>query len=78
MNLFVMLAEERKSEMGMLRAIGMHRGELRGMIVIEGTLIGLDSSAVGAVAGIGVAILLMLGLDRGLSQTFQRGILFSW
>ena len=78
MNLFVMLADERKSEMGMLRALGMHRGELRGMFVIEGTLIGLVSSAVGAVAGIGVAKLLMLGLDRVLSQTFQRGILFSW
>ena len=78
MNLFVMLADERKSEMGMLRALGMHRGELRGMFVIEGTLIGLVSSAVGAVIGIGVAKLLMLGLDRVLSQTFQRGIIFSW
>jgi len=78
MNLFVMLADERKSEMGMLRALGMHRGELRGMFVIEGTIIGLMSSAVGAFVGIGVAKLLMSGLDRVLAQTFQRGILFSW
>ena len=29
MNIFVMLADERKPEMGMARAIGMHRGDLR-------------------------------------------------
>ena len=36
-NIFVMLAEERKSSMGMLRALGMQRPEMRAMFVFEGS-----------------------------------------
>lgn len=78
MNLFVMLADERKSEMGMLRALGMQRGELRSMFVMEGILVGLISSAVGSILGIGVAKLLMVALDAVVSSTFQGSILFAW
>lgn len=78
MNLFVMLADERKSEMGMMRALGMQRGELRTMFVFEGTIVALLSSAVGAVCGIGVAKLLMVGLDAVVASTFQGAILFAW
>ncbi len=78
MNLFVMLADERKSEMGMLRALGMQRRELRSMFVMEGTLIGLLSSAIGSLAGIGVAWLLMATLDKILSRTFSGSISFDW
>ncbi len=78
MNLFVMLADERKSEMGMLRALGMQRGELRSMFVMEGTLVGIISSSIGSVAGIGVAKLLMLGLDKILATTFDGSIIFAW
>lgn len=77
-NLFVMLADERKSEMGMLRALGMQRGELRSMFVMEGTIVGIISSAFGAVAGIGVAKLLMIGLDQIMSSTFDGAIIFAW
>ena len=78
MNLFVMLADERKSEMGMLRALGMQRGELRSMFVMEGTLVGIISSAIGSVTGIGVAKLLMYGLDQILATTFDGAIIFAW
>ena len=78
MNLFVMLADERKSEMGMLRALGMQRGELRSMFVMEGTLVGLISSSIGSVAGIGVAKLLMYSLDKILATTFDGSIIFAW
>ena len=78
MNLFVMLADERKSEMGMTRALGMQRGDLRTMFVLEGSVIGLVSSAIGAVLGIGVARVLMAGLDKALSDTFGGSILFGW
>lgn len=53
-NIFVMLAEERKSQLGMLRAVGMRRADLVRGFVIEGTLYALVASAVGAVLGIGV------------------------
>jgi putative ABC transport system permease protein len=53
-NIFVMLAEERKSELGMLRAIGMKRSRLVRSFIIEGTVYALLASLVGIVVGIGV------------------------
>jgi putative ABC transport system permease protein len=53
-NIFVMLAEERKSELGMLRAIGMKRGRLVRSFVIEGTVYALVASLVGILVGIAV------------------------
>ena len=53
-NIFVMLAEERKGELGMMRAVGMRRGQLVRSFYIEGSLYGLVASAIGALAGIGV------------------------
>jgi putative ABC transport system permease protein len=53
-NVFVMLAEERKPELGMLRAVGMRRGRLVRGFVIEGAVYALVASAVGLVAGLGV------------------------
>ena len=53
-NIFVMLAEERKSELGMLRAVGMKRGRLVRSFVIEGTVYALVAALVGILVGIGV------------------------
>ena len=53
-NIFVMLAEERKSELGMLRAIGMKRSRLVRSFIIEGTVYALVASLVGILVGIGV------------------------
>lgn len=53
-NIFVMLSEERKSELGMLRAIGMKRNRLVAGFAIEGGIYALVASLVGVVAGIGV------------------------
>lgn len=54
-NLFVMLAEERKSELGMLRALGFTRARLTRAFGIEGALYASVAAVVGAVLGIGVA-----------------------
>jgi putative ABC transport system permease protein len=51
-NIFVMLAEERKSEMGMARAVGMKRKHLVRMFLFEGTIYVFLSSAVGAFLGL--------------------------
>ncbi len=53
-NIFVMLSEERKGELGMMRAVGMRRGQLVRSFYIEGSLYALVASGVGALAGIGV------------------------
>ena len=53
-NVFVMLAEERKPELGMLRAVGMRRGRLVRGFIIEGAVYALVAAALGLVAGLGV------------------------
>jgi putative ABC transport system permease protein len=53
-NIFVMLAEERKSELGMLRAVGMKRGRLVRSFLIEGTIYALVASLLGILIGLGV------------------------
>lgn len=54
-NIFVMLAEERKSEMGMARAVGMSQKHLMYMFLFEGTFYSVISSIIGTIAGLGVA-----------------------
>jgi putative ABC transport system permease protein len=54
-NLFVMLAEERKSEMGMLRAIGLKRNHLMRVFGLEGVLYALAAALLGVAVGVGVA-----------------------
>jgi putative ABC transport system permease protein len=52
--LFVMLAAERKPELGMARAVGMRRSWLVGGFATEGWMYALAATALGAVAGIGL------------------------
>lgn len=59
-NIFVMLAEERKSEMGMARAVGMRQKHLVRMFLFEGTIYVFLSSAVGALLGLGFGKLLII------------------
>ena len=51
-NIFVMLADERKSQLGMLRAIGMRRRRVTGEFAIEGAVFGAVASVLGAVLGV--------------------------
>jgi len=53
-NIFVMLAEERKSELGMLRAVGLRRSALVGTFATEGWLYALVGCAVGTFLGLGL------------------------
>ncbi|MGA1792359.1 MAG: ABC transporter permease [Thermoplasmatota archaeon] len=68
-NIFVMLGEERKSEMGISRAVGMRRKHLREGFVYEGSIYAVISSALGAALGVGVAYLVLVFLD----MIFQNG-----
>jgi ABC-type lipoprotein release transport system permease subunit len=56
--IFVMLAAERKSEMGMARAVGMKRQHLVEMFLAEGTGYNLASAVVGVTVGVAVAFAL--------------------
>lgn len=57
--IFVMLAEERKGEMGMLRAIGMRRRELVYAYFFEGVSYAAGSAVAGVALGVAVGYLLV-------------------
>jgi len=63
-NIFSMLAEERKSELGMARAMGMTRGDLMQMFLFEGSTYALAAAALGTLAGLLVAGGLIFGLNN--------------
>jgi putative ABC transport system permease protein len=52
---FVMLAAERRGELGIARAVGTQRGHLVQMFTFEGAAYDLAAAALGAVLGVGVA-----------------------
>jgi putative ABC transport system permease protein len=79
--IFVMLAAERRAEMGMSRAVGLKRRHLTQMFLFEGTAYTLAASLVGAALGIGVASLMIRvlstvfsGFYKGITLTFH----FEW
>jgi putative ABC transport system permease protein len=53
--IFVMLAAERRSELGIARAVGTRRGHLVQMFLYEGAAYDLIAALVGAALGVGVA-----------------------
>jgi putative ABC transport system permease protein len=55
-NLFVMLAEERKTELGMMRAVGLRRSHLVRLFGLEGGLYSLAAAVLGAAGGIVVGL----------------------
>ena len=60
--IFVMLAAERKPEMGIARAVGMKRGHLIQSFAYEGMAYDLLSALVGALMGIAVGMLMVAGM----------------
>lgn len=58
-NIFVMLAQERKTELGMIRAMGLRRRGMVASFSLEGWLYALVASAIGTVAGLGVGRLIV-------------------
>ncbi|MCH7484097.1 MAG: FtsX-like permease family protein, partial [Chloroflexi bacterium] len=65
--IFVMLAAERKPEMGMARAVGMKRQHLVEMFVAEGTGYNLAS----AVVGVGIGVAVAFALTTAASAVFS-------
>ena len=67
--IFVMLAAERKPEMGMARAVGMQRRHLIQTFLMEGAVYDLIAAAVGA----GLGIVVSLALVRIMAVAFGQG-----
>ncbi len=66
--IFVMLAAERRSELGIARAVGTRRGHLVQMFVFEGVAYDLAAALVGAVLGAGVAYLMVAVMSQAFSS----------
>ena len=71
--IFVMLAAERRSEMGMARAIGMQRGHLVQMFVSEGMIYDLVAAALGIVLGLAISFA-MIGFLGSIFNTAAQQI----
>ena len=65
--IFVMLAAERKSEMGMVRAVGGQRGHLVEMFVFEGTAYDLAAAAVGVALGVAIGLIIAMTLGQAFA-----------
>ena len=74
-NVFVMLADERRSELGMLRAMGMRRSLLVGGLATEGWLYAVLASALGALLGIGFGWLIAWRADQILGSGREENAL---
>lgn len=72
-NLFVMLAEERKVQLGMFRALGMSRAGLVRAFSVEGWLYGLVAATVGAVSGVGLGRIIVSLVSRSIEQVDEVG-----
>jgi putative ABC transport system permease protein len=67
--IFVMLSAERRSELGIARAIGTRRGHLVQLFVFEGLAYDLGAALVGAALGIGVAFAMVTVMAGAFDQT---------
>ena len=67
--IFVMLAAERRGELGIARAVGTRRGHLVQMFLYEGAAYDLIAAAVGALIGIAVAY----GMTLAIASAFASG-----
>jgi putative ABC transport system permease protein len=82
-NIFFMLADERKSELGMLRAVGLRRASLVGAFATEGWCYALASAVAGTFVGLGLGRAMMAfaarlrasGADSG---RLQLRFAFTW
>ena len=67
-NLFVMLAEERKVQLGMFRALGMTQGALVRAFSVEGWFYGMIAATLGAVAGLGLGRAIVVLVARSIDE----------
>jgi putative ABC transport system permease protein len=84
-NIFVMLGEERKSEMGMARAVGMKSKHLVRMYIFEGSLYAFVAAIIGALLGLffGWVIIqafevIFGALDEFAEGSFNIPFYFTW
>ena len=66
LNIYAMLAEERRTEMGVMRALGLRREHLVRLYLYEGLLYSLGAAILGVLVGLGLARLVVWGLNESI------------
>ncbi|HEV2456812.1 MAG TPA: ABC transporter permease, partial [Ktedonobacterales bacterium] len=66
--IFVLLAAERRAELGMARALGMRRGHVVGMLLLEGATYDGVAAALGILSGLGLGLLVVKLVSPTLTQ----------
>ncbi|MFH8410767.1 ABC transporter permease [Streptomyces sp. NPDC018019] len=61
-NTFSMLIAQRTRELGLLRALGADRRQVRRSVLLEALLLGVFGATVGLAAGVGLAVLLVVAM----------------
>lgn len=80
-NIFVMLTDERRSELGMLRALGLRRLPLVAAFATEGWLYSIGGSALGMVLGLGFGRVIAWRADQilaGGDEVSALELTFTW
>ena len=72
-NIFVMLAEERKSELGMLRAVGLKRNQLVRAFGLEGGIYAIVAAITGAVIGVGIGRVIVVVAQSVFNRSRDSG-----
>ena len=75
--IFVMLAAERRGELGIARAVGTRRGHLIQMFLFEGVTYAVLAAAVGALLGVAVAYGMVLAMASAFNATSSIHIAYS-
>lgn len=69
-NVMLMTVSERRGEIGVLRAVGIHRNEVLRTLLVEATLLGVGGGALGSVLGAAVVVGIALNTRLPLSAVF--------
>ncbi|HEX6337146.1 MAG TPA: FtsX-like permease family protein [Jiangellaceae bacterium] len=71
-NVFVMLAGERRGQLGIMRAIGLRRRYVTGQFAIEGAAYAAIAAVVGALVGVGIGRL-VVSLAMRILNSYEAG-----
>jgi len=77
-NTLALSISERKREIGLLRAVGMQRRQVRRMVRWEAVLIALFGGVLGLAVGLALGIALVVAVGEGLRLTIPGGQLFTY
>jgi putative ABC transport system permease protein len=76
--IFVMLAAERRTEMGVARAIGTQRGHLVQTFLFEGAAYDLFAAALGAALGVAVSLAMVAGIGTAFAGDIDLVYTVRW